>query len=158
MRGEFPSLARYERPAPPAAPALSPPSREGKERERARRQRREWDAAASYSRSLLGAYRSLFRDLAPNLAFEDASRRFETVGRQADVRRQLSVMREEATRGRLTDSYGAERAGRMMTELERGLSGADRDGALQAEPERAHGRWFMVRGLRISYVLRWPCM
>ena len=21
-----------------------------------------------------------------------------------------------------------------------------------------NGRWFMVRGLRISYVLRWPCM
>lgn len=79
------------------------------------------NAAARYSRSLMGAYRDFARELAPSLAAEDAFLKIEDLGSKKEVKDYLQLMRDEFRKEYLTGIYGEEKAGRILNELEYGL-------------------------------------
>ena len=81
----------------------------------------EINAAARYSRSLMGAYRDFARELAPSLAAEDVFLKIEDLGSKKEVKDYLQLMRDEFRREYLTGIYGEEKAGRILNELEHGL-------------------------------------
>ncbi|KAL9189063.1 hypothetical protein ACHAXT_011553 [Thalassiosira profunda] len=78
-------------------------------------------AAADYSRSLMGQYRAFANGLFPSLAAEDVFLKIEDLGSKKEVKDYLQVMRDEMRREYLEGIYGAERAGRILNELEHGL-------------------------------------
>lgn len=86
----------------------------------------EINAAARYSRSLMGAYRDFARELAPSLAAEDVFLKVEDMGSKKEVKDYLQLMRDEFRREYLTVIYGEEKAGRILNELEHGLRAAQR--------------------------------
>ena len=90
----------------------------GKKLTREQLKRAELNAAAAYSRDLMGAYRMFCRDLFPPLAFEDTLTRIETLSTKKDLKDYLEIMREDVRRQHLVKIYGAEKADRMLSELE----------------------------------------
>ncbi|KAL3809215.1 hypothetical protein ACHAXA_005422 [Cyclostephanos tholiformis] len=84
------------------------------------------NAAARYSRSLMGAYRDFARELAPSLAAEDAFLKIEDLGSKKDVKDYLQLMRDEFRKEYLTGIYGEEKAARILNELEHGLRASQR--------------------------------
>ena len=100
--------------------------------------RAELNAAASYSRDLLGAYRNFCRDLFPSMAFEDTVARIENLSSKKEVKDYVEVMREDVRRQHLVGIYGAAKTDRMLSELESNLVGGaegygdDGDGQLGA--------------------------
>ena len=85
--------------------------------------RAELNAAAAYSRDLVGAYRSFCRDLFPPMAFEDTVSRIESLGSKKEVKDYVEVMREDVRRQHLVKIYGAAKTDRMLSELESNLVG-----------------------------------
>ena len=85
--------------------------------------RAELNAAAAYSRDLVGAYRSFCRDLFPSLAFEDTVARIENLSSKKEVKDYVEVMREDVRRQHLVGIYGAPKTDRMLSELESNLVG-----------------------------------
>jgi hypothetical protein len=81
----------------------------------------EINAAARYSRSLMGAYRDFASELAPSLAAEDVFLKIEDLGSKKEVKDYLQLMRDEFRGEYLTGIYGEEKAGRILNELEHGL-------------------------------------
>jgi len=95
----------------------------------------EINAAARFSRSLMGAYRDFARELAPSLAAEDVFLKVEDMGSKKEVKDYLQLMRDEFRREYLTGIYGEEKAGRILNELEYGLRAAQRP----AEEDEQYG-------------------
>ena len=85
--------------------------------------RAELNAAAAYSRDLVGAYRNYCRDLFPALAFEDTVSRIENLSSKKEVKDYVEIMREDVRRQHLVKIYGAEKTDRMLAELESNLVG-----------------------------------
>ncbi|KAL3782736.1 hypothetical protein ACHAW5_006732 [Stephanodiscus triporus] len=123
VRRSFPSqLARYRQ----ASSSSLPSKVRGagiKSNELARKMNvaSQINAAARYSRSLMGAYRDWARELAPSLAAEDALLKIEDLGSKREVKDYLQLMRDEFRKEYLTGIYGEEKAGRILNELEHGL-------------------------------------
>jgi hypothetical protein len=84
------------------------------------------NAAARYSRSLLGSYRDFARELAPSLAVEDAFLKIEDMGSKKDVKDYLQLMRDDFRKEYLTRIYGKDKAERILNELEYGLRASQR--------------------------------
>jgi predicted nucleic acid-binding protein len=83
--------------------------------------RKEEDAAAAYSRSLIQTYKSFCYDLFPGSAFQDVLTRIESFGSKKEVKSYLQSMREEIRNNHLEKVYGKEKASHMIQELEHGL-------------------------------------
>lgn len=79
------------------------------------------NAAASYSRNLISAYHDFARELLPTLAPEDVYLKIEDLGSKKEIRDYLQLMRDEFRKVYLTKIYGAEKAERILNELEYGL-------------------------------------
>ncbi|KAI2492198.1 Replication Fork Protection Component Swi3 [Fragilaria crotonensis] len=79
------------------------------------------DAAASYSRNLIHAYKGWAYNLFPGLAFEDVLSRVETFGSKREIKSHLTHMRTDVRNAHLERIFGRERAERMINELEDGL-------------------------------------
>ena len=101
--------------------------------------RAELNAAAAYSRDLVGAYRNYCRDLFPALAFEDTVARIENLSSKKEVKDYVEIMREDVRRQHLVKIYGADKTDRMLAELESNLvgGGADRFGDAGADGQAA---------------------
>lgn len=78
-------------------------------------------AAAQYSRSLMSGYRGFASELFPSLAPEDVFLKIEDLGSKKEVKDFLQIMRDELRREYLDKIYGADKAGRILNELEHGL-------------------------------------
>ena len=79
------------------------------------------DSAATYSRSLIQAYKGWAYNLFPGLAFEDVLSRVETFGSKREIKSHLTHMRTDVRNAHLERIFGRERAERMVNELEDGL-------------------------------------
>jgi len=79
------------------------------------------NAAAQYSRSLMGAYRDFGHELFPSLAVEDVFLKIEDLGKKKEVKDYMQIMREDFRKEYLEGIYGGEKAGRILTELQYGL-------------------------------------
>lgn len=90
------------------------------------------NAAASYSRSLVSAYHDFARELLPTLAPEDVYLKIEDLGSKKEIKDYLQLMRDEFRKEYLTKIYGAEKAERILNELEYGL----RSSALMSEQQQ----------------------
>mmetsp|Transcript_19666 Transcript_19666/g.42889 ORF Transcript_19666/g.42889 Transcript_19666/m.42889 type:complete len:589 (+) Transcript_19666:126-1892(+) len=80
--------------------------------------RAELNAAAAYSRDLVGAYRTYCHDLFPTMAFEDTVAKIETLSSKKEVKDYVELMREDARRTHLVKIFGTEKTDRMLSELE----------------------------------------
>ena len=79
------------------------------------------NAAASYSRSLMSAYRQFGQQLFPSLAVEDVFLKIEDLGSKKEVKDYLEIMRNEFRKEYMEGIYGTEKANRILNELEYGL-------------------------------------
>ncbi|KAL7527611.1 hypothetical protein ACHAWF_002248 [Thalassiosira exigua] len=118
VRRSFPATVRKHR----EAPSRSKGARAAGSLARKRNDAAEIDAAASYSRSLMRAYRSFASELFPVLAAEDVFLKIEELGSKKEVREYLQLMRDEAREEHLKGIYGEERTKRVLHELEYGLA------------------------------------
>jgi len=80
------------------------------------------NAAAQYSRSLMGAYREFAHELFPSLAVEDVFLKIEDLGSKKEVKDYLQLMRNELRKEHMAGIYGEVKANRILNELEYGLS------------------------------------
>ena len=124
IKNEFNDLAKYRS----GVDRARLKARKGQRLTRDQLRRAELNAAAAYSRDLVGAYRNYCRDLFPALAFEDTVARIETLGSKKEVKDYVEIMREDVRRQHLVKIYGAGKTDRMLAELESNLVGGGADG------------------------------
>ena len=79
------------------------------------------NAAASYSRSLMTAYREFANEIFPSLAAEDTFLKIEDLGSKKEIKDYLQLMRDEFRKDYLDGIYGIEKTGRILNEMEYGL-------------------------------------
>jgi Replication Fork Protection Component Swi3 len=79
------------------------------------------DAAASYSSTLVKAYKNWADSLFPGLAFDDILLRIETFGSKREIKSFLTQMRNEVRDAHLEKLFGREKAAKYIQELEEGL-------------------------------------
>jgi hypothetical protein len=78
-------------------------------------------SAASYTRSLMSAYKNFARALFPSLAPEDVLLKVEDMGSKKEVKDYLQIMRNDVRREYLEGIYGSDKTDRILHELENGV-------------------------------------
>ena len=85
-------------------------------------QQSQLNSAASYTRSLVSAYKNFARSLFPSLAPEDVLLKIEDMGSKKEIKDYLQLMRNDVRKDYLEGIYGDEKTERILQELENGIS------------------------------------
>jgi hypothetical protein len=96
------------------------------------------NAAATYSRSLMGAYREFANELFSSMAPEDVFLKIDQLHSKKDIKDYLQLMRDEFRKEYMEGIYGGEKANRILNEMEYGLKvhpvETEENGYVEEEP------------------------
>jgi len=96
------------------------------------------NAAATYSCSLMGAYREFATELFSSLAPEDVFLKIDQLHSKKDIKDYLQLMRDEFRKDYMEGIYGGEKANRILNEMEYGLKvhpvETEENGYVEEEP------------------------
>lgn len=93
------------------------------------------NSAASYSRTLLSAYKNFARQLFPSLAPEDVLLKIQDFGSKKEIKDYLQLMRNDVRKEYLEGIYGTEKTERILHELENGVSLSKGEAFVEEEEE-----------------------
>eukprot|EP00956_Cyclotella_meneghiniana_P001048 scaffold1252_cov66-Cyclotella_meneghiniana.AAC.2 len=93
------------------------------------------NSAASYSRTLMAAYKNFARQLFPSLAPEDVLLKIQDFGSKKEIKDYLQLMRNDVRKEYLEGIYGTDKTERILHELENGVSLSKREVFVEDQEE-----------------------